>query len=174
MTIEKGSRNLLILALVLLIAGFASSTFWSASHEAPFLATLEDYGGAIVAAAGNDAGAASSLTELQWNKTGRAARLVEAHGHLLFLCIFLILFAMLLAGQPRPGPGSLHIDWLAVSGVLMYPAGLAAQASDYLIAGQVLSATGALLILTFAGTVVVRLYHRPRIVAQSPGVGQST
>lgn len=47
-----GPRQLLILSVALLIAGFmGSAIYWSTSRDAAFLATQENYENAILAAA---------------------------------------------------------------------------------------------------------------------------
>ncbi len=163
MSVHSGPRNLVTLALVLLITGFAGSALYRSLSPAPtFLALQEDYGAAISAAAVKDGPAASSLAELQWDKVSKSARLVEAHGHVLFLCIFLILFAILLNGLRADGRYVRGFAWLGIGGVLLYPAGLLTQSTGHTLLGQVFSAAGAVLILTFAGIMVAGLWW-PRI-----------
>jgi hypothetical protein len=174
MNVHSGPRNLVSLALVLLIAGFAGSALYrSLSPEPAFLAVQEDYGAAISAAAVTNGQTASSLAELQWDKVNKSARLVEAHGHILFLCIFLMLFAILLNGLQGDGRYIRSNAWLGIGGVLIYPAGLFTQSTGLTLPGQVLSAAGALLIVAFAGIMVARLW-RHGISRRSPDTGHST
>jgi hypothetical protein len=171
---QDGARNLLILTQVLLLSGFAGSAiYWSASGGTAFLATQEDYGGAISAAVGADArDVAVARADQQWNRVNRAARLVETHAHLLFLCILLILFAILGAGHSGAFETHGRLAWLATGGVLMYPAGLVAQALGLLLFGQVLSAAGAVLIVLFTGSIAAILL-RTRPAARPPGGDRS-
>lgn len=164
-----GFRILLVLALVLLLGGFAgSAVYWSASGGRAVLAVQEGYGEVIAAAAGRDSAAALSAAAEHWNRVDRATRLAEAHAHLLFLCILLILFAMLLAGTSRADQRRRGLAWLGAGGVLIYPAGLIVQAAGFVTAGQVLAAAGAVLILLFAGRIVAALF-RPQTELQPPG-----
>ena len=168
-----GPRKLLILSVALLIAGFmGSAIYWSASRDAAFLATQENYENAILAAAARE-DSAVPRADAQWNRVNQAARLVEAHGHLLFLCIFLILFAILLADSTGAGKASRHMVKLATGGVLIYPTGLVAQGAGFIEFGQVLSAVGAVLILLFTGRIVAGLF-KSRPVTQPPGNDQTT
>lgn len=159
MNSHKGTRRLLVFTVVVLISGFATSAlFWTSGQSPAFLSVQEDYSAAITAAAGADKDAASALAGQHWDAVSRAARAVEAHGHILFLCIFLFLFAVLLHGLEVREQTEQRIAWLGISGVLIYPAGLILQASGYILAGQVFSAFGALLILAFAGLIVAGLW----------------
>jgi hypothetical protein len=171
---HDGTRNLLILALALLLSGFiGSAIYWSASGGAAFLATQEEYRDAISAAAGADGNRAIARADEQWNRVNRAARLVETHAHLLFLCILLVLFAILLAGTSAADGKDTRLAWLATVGILSYPCGLVAQAGGLLVFGQILSATGAVLILLFAGCIAASLlWTRP--AAEAPGADRST
>jgi hypothetical protein len=156
---REGNRRLMLVALVLLLVGFASSVvYWSVSEGPPYLALQEDYRGAIAAAAGSDRDAALVLADEHGKDVQRAARLIETHAHALFLSVFLIVFAMLMAA--KPGPGNRRLGWLAIGGVLTYPVGLAVQAVGLLVLGQALSAAGAVLVLLFAGSVVIDLFRR--------------
>ncbi|MDT8320406.1 MAG: hypothetical protein RQ826_07750 [Xanthomonadales bacterium] len=169
MSSHKGTRRLLVFTVVMLISGFAASAlFWTIGPSPAFLSVQENYSAAITAAAGAEKGAASAVAGQQWDAVSRAARAVEAHGHLLFLCIFLLLFTVLLHGLEVREQTEQRVAWLGISGVLIYPAGLILQASGYILAGQVFSAFGALLILAFAGLIVAGLWG-PRTGPQPDG-----
>lgn len=169
----KGSRLLLTLALALLLTGFAGSiVYWSAQGNAAFLATQENYGAAIAAAATNK-DAAQAAADVQWRRVQQVARAVEAHGHLLFLCVLLVLFSVLLAGTSVTKRRRGLLAWSAVAGVLMYPAGLIVQATGLVLVGQALAAAGSVLLLLAVSGIVTGLL-RPQDTGPPPGGGRPT
>lgn len=162
MSTQGTSRGLLILALALLITGFAASgIYWSTTDKPAFLSEQENYGDVIAGANRLESGDALALMNAQWETVNESARLVEAHGHFLFLCILILLFSILMTGTmllPRSGQ---YLIWLAAGGVVIYPAGLMIQGIGHVYPGQILAAGGALMVLVFTGIVTLGLWRHP-------------
>lgn len=168
MNAQRPAKNLLIVALVLLIAGFAASAaYWSLSERPAYITEQESYGEAIAEGKRGEANRADSTeaTELmneQWERVTTSARLVEAHGHFLFLCVLLLLFSTLMAGCSSLGQTGRYATWLAVGGILIYPAGLIVQATGALLIGQIMAAGGALMIIAFAAIVTLGVWRHEK------------
>ena len=155
-----------MVSTLLLLVGFAlSALYWTLVEAPAFLAKQENYSVAIAAASDTAQGTTvqpspEASANDHWIQVQRAARVVEAHGHFLFICILLVLFAPLIPGtRTSAGPVRL-LPGLAGSGIIIYPTGLILQGKGYILAGQILAAGGALMIIAFAGSIVWGLWQQ--------------
>lgn len=139
------TRSLVVLcglALALLIAGFAASTIHVISQrdQLPRLAEREDYREAII-------DLPSERHMDHYDAVSRTKHLVQAHAHFLNLCIFLILFCLMIGQTRFPRAWRSRLAWVFTLGLVVYPIGLALQAFHQVAPGQVLAVIGAALII---------------------------
>ena len=165
---EKLQLRLVITGLILILIGFLyGMVHIIAVDHAPRLQLREDYKVAFsqIADRGlDDRTYKSTLNSIESvnNRSVEYQRAIGAHTHAIYLGLMIIILGLVLNFALGDSRYKSHIVISLGAGAVIYPLGLALQASGMILAGEVFALLGSLAVIGSIGLIVVKLLGNNR------------